>query len=248
MDEKKSSEKKSTPVRARNFTALVYPDCKDTPENWFEVLAEQQLTFFVSPLHDKDITPTGEPKKPHYHVILMFDSMKTKEQAKEVFQTVGAVIPPKVGQRDMFIVASLKAASRYLIHLDNPDKASYKLEEVRVIGDANYEEICNVSADKYSIIKEMIEFCKSQDINEYYVLLEYSMDNSYGWYKVLCDSGTYVMKEYLKSRRNAKYNKQLLDKETGEVIIEDIKELDVDYTEDLGIDKKDFLWYYERAV
>ena len=36
---------------------------------------------FISPLHDKDMNPTNEPKKPHYHVIITFDSVKTTEQS-----------------------------------------------------------------------------------------------------------------------------------------------------------------------
>ena len=82
MSEKNTSGK----GRTRNFATVVYPE--SAPENWQDILSEQFVPAFISPLHDKDINPTGEPKKPHYHVVIMFDSTKTSEQAKEIFDKV----------------------------------------------------------------------------------------------------------------------------------------------------------------
>ena len=71
--------------RTRNFATIVYPE--SAPENWLDIIADLKIEVFISPLHDKDLNPTGEQKKPHYHVIIMFPSVKTEEQAKEVFDT-----------------------------------------------------------------------------------------------------------------------------------------------------------------
>lgn len=50
-----------------------------------DMLREEHIPAIVSPLHDRDVTAAGDPKKAHYHVILCFDSVKTPEQAREVF-------------------------------------------------------------------------------------------------------------------------------------------------------------------
>ena len=83
------ASEKTTTARFRNFATVVYPE--SAPEKWQETLSEQFVPAFISPLHEKDINPTGEPKKPHFHVIIMFDGIKTTEQAKEIFEKIGGV-------------------------------------------------------------------------------------------------------------------------------------------------------------
>lgn len=191
------SEKKSTGGRGRtrNFTTIVYPE--SAPENWQELLAEQFIPAFVSPLHDKDVNPGGEAKKPHYHVMIMFDSVKTIEQARSVFNVIGGV--------GCEVVNSLRGCSRYLCHLDNPEKAQYNPEDVRSLCGADYVGACSLVIDKYKAIREMIAFCKETGLVSYADLLEYCAEQRFDWFRVLCDNGTVVMKEYLKSVTWAMY-------------------------------------------
>lgn len=185
------SEKKSSGAgRTRNFATVVYPD--SAPENWQQILSEQFVPSFISPLHDKDLNATGEPKKPHWHVIIMFDSTKTSEQAKEIFDLIGGVGLEKV--------KSIRGYARYLCHLDNPDKAQYNTEDVKCFSGADYPGTIGLSIDKYKAIGEMIDFCQNYNIFSFSDLLEYSRSNHFDWFRVLCDNGTVVMKEYLKSR------------------------------------------------
>lgn len=52
--------------------------------------------------------------------MILFEGVKTSEQAKEVFSAIGGVgIEP---------LKSTRAYARYLCHLDNPDKAQYDIE------------------------------------------------------------------------------------------------------------------------
>ena len=67
MSSKKSSNSGSG--RTRNYATVVYPE--SAPSDWIDKLTECFVPAFISPLHDKDINPGGEPKKPHYHVIIM---------------------------------------------------------------------------------------------------------------------------------------------------------------------------------
>lgn len=177
--------------RTRNYATVVYPE--SAPEGWQDILSQQFVPAFISPLHDKDINPTGEPKKPHYHVVIMFEGVKTREQAMEIFAKIGGV--------GCEVVQSIRGYSRYLCHLDNPEKAQYKQEDVRSLCGADYPGVIGLVTDKYKAIGEMIDYCKDNNIYSYSDLLEYCRMDRFDWFRVLCDNGTVVMKEYLKSRR-----------------------------------------------
>ena len=178
-------------VRLRNYATVVYPE--SAPDNWQSVLEEQFVPAFISPLHDSDINPTGEPKKEHYHVVIMFDGVKTVEQAAELFDKIGGVGCEKV--------QSIRGYARYLCHLDNPDKHQYDQDKVRCLGGADYISTIGLSIDKYKAIGEMIDFCEANCIYSYSELLCYCRSERFDWFRVLCDSATLVIKEYLKSKR-----------------------------------------------
>lgn len=186
MSEKKSSGR----GRTRNFATVVYPE--SAPENWQEILSEQFVPTFISPLHDKDINPTGEAKKPHWHVMLMFDGVKTIEQAAEIFNKIGGV--------GCEVVQSQRGYARYLCHMDNPEKFQYSPEDVRSLCGADYTGSIGLVTDKYKAIGEMIDFCEENGIVSYSELLKYCRMERFDWFRVLCDNGTVVMKEYLKSK------------------------------------------------
>lgn len=186
-----STEKKSSGRgRTRNFATVIYPE--SAPENWQEILVEQFVPAFISPLHNMDVNPTGELKKEHYHVIIMFEGVKTTDQAKEIFNKIGGV--------GCEIVQSLRGYARYLCHLDNPEKAQYNADDVRCLCGADYSTTIGLVTDKYKAISEMIDFCCENNVVSYAELLEYCRLNRFDWFRVLCDNGTVVMKEYLKSR------------------------------------------------
>lgn len=182
-----NATKKDT--RVRNYATVVYPD--SAPENWRDILSDFHVPCFISPLHDKDINPNGEPKKPHYHVQLAFENKKTVEQAKEIFNAIGGV--------GCEVVKSLRGYARYLCHLDNPEKAQYDTNDVKALCGLDYLSTIGLPIDKLHSIREMILFCEENNITSYRKLLMYSMEERTDWFKVLCESGTYVMKEYLKS-------------------------------------------------
>ena len=176
-------------TRTRNFACVVYPE--SAPSDWQLILSEQFIPAFISPLHDQDIDPQGQPKKPHYHVMLMFDGVKTTTQAKEVFNLIGGV--------GCEIVQSIRGYARYLCHLDNPEKVRYPQEDVKAYCGADYPGIISLSSDRYGIIGEIMDFCDDNQIYSYSELRRYCRVNRYDWFRCLCDNGTYVIKEYLQS-------------------------------------------------
>jgi len=190
VSETKASKKVYGAGRTRNFASVVYPD--SAPPDWREQLALRCIPAFVSPLHDRDTNPEGEVKKPHWHVMVMFDNVKTDAQAQEVFTAIGGVGLERVN--------SVRGYARYLCHLDNPEKHRYLIGDVCSCGGADYLEVISLQTDKYAAIGEMIDYCKANDVFSYALLLEYARGERPDWFRVLCSSGTIVVKEYLKSR------------------------------------------------
>ena len=200
-------KKESATKRTRNFATVVYPDSDNTPKDWQEILSQQFIPAIISPLHDSDTNPTGEPKKPHYHVLLCYDNVKTRDQAKEIFGLIGGV--------GCEIVQSIRGYARYLCHLDNPEKAQYNTEDVKCLCGADFNGLTQLVIDKYKAIREIMFFCNENNILAYSELLEYASLERFDWFRVLCDNGTVVIKEYLKSllwiKTNSAFKSKILE-------------------------------------
>lgn len=190
MASKNSSGTSYGTGRTRNYATVVYPD--SAAAHWQDILSEQFVPAFISPLHDHDFNPDGEEKKPHWHVLLMFEGVKTSDQASEIFNKISGV--------GCEVVQSLRGYSRYLCHLDNPEKFQYNVEDVRAFCGADYSGSIGLVTDKYKAIGEMIDFCEDNCLYSYSELLKHCRANHFDWFRVLCDNGTVVMKEYLKSK------------------------------------------------
>lgn len=103
--------------KSRTWACIMYED--SAPPDWEDRLRQIGVGFAVSPLHDKDVTQTGEIKKSHWHVILDWRSGSTTYRAaagiaRDVLH--GTIPIPLVSPRGYY---------RYMTHLDNPDKAQY---------------------------------------------------------------------------------------------------------------------------
>ena len=201
---------KSSTNRTRNYATVVYPE--SAPDNWKSILAEHFIPAFISPLHENDINPTGEPKKPHYHVIIMFDSVKSIEQAREVFSTINGV--------GCEVVKSIRGYARYLCHLDNPEKAQYDPSQVTSLCGADYMGVIGLAVDKYVALAEMQDFCDKYNVVSFYALATYARSHRSDWHRILCDCGSVFMREYLQSRywsREQGYS-VIIDPVTGEML------------------------------
>lgn len=181
---------KNTTARYRNFACVIYPDSVD-PE-WQDIIVQEHVSVFVSPLHDQDCNPTGELKKPHRHVMVMYEGKKSESQVKEFFSKFGGV--------GYEVVNSLRGYSRYLCHLDNPEKAQYNQDDVICFNGADYSAAIGLPTDKYKAVNEMCEWINENDIFAFSDLFDYARINRGDWFRVLCDNCAIVMKEYLKSR------------------------------------------------
>ena len=144
MAEKKKDD------RSRNWVIIVYPE--SAPDDWRGILDNMHVQWIESPLHDKDTNPDGTIKKAHWHIILAFGSKKSYKQVKEIADKLNAPVPQKVH--------NMKGQVRYLIHLDNPEKYQYSVEEVKSHGgidvDKYFKATSSISIETSSLIKKYI--------------------------------------------------------------------------------------------
>ncbi|MGZ7899602.1 Rep family protein [Ligilactobacillus salivarius] len=177
--------------RARTWTFIVYPE--SVPNNWRELLDSYHIPWVESPLHDKDVNPDGTIKKPHWHVILMFDGKKSYEQIKEITDSLNAPVPQKT--------ANPKGLVRYLIHMDNPEKYQYSREDIVCHSGAEVEQYFQLSsASRLQILKEMIIFIKDSRFENYLDFLAYCIENGEDeWLDIAVNHNTLALSKVIDS-------------------------------------------------
>lgn len=106
----------------------------------------------------------GEYKKLHFHLLCDFGegANKSVTQIQEIFcDPLNAAKFPR-------IVNSQRGAVRYLIHMDHPDKAQYRMDEVRCFNGYNtgdFFDISNRDLDNLSV--DLMEFVVDNNIHNY---------------------------------------------------------------------------------
>jgi hypothetical protein len=207
--------------RTRNWGFVMYPE--SAPENYIQILNDLHIKWALSPLHDKDINPsTNEPKKAHWHGVLVFESVKSYEQVKAITDSLNATIPQKLN--------SLVGAVRYFTHKDNPEKAQYLEKDIVSGGGFELEEILKkTTTEKKAIVREIYGYIVQNDVTEFHELVDYAFANKEDWFDVLMNGYTLFFTSVIKSRRHSsklqlKRNQKEIgenyrvDEETGEVI------------------------------
>lgn len=190
--------------RNRNWTFVVYPE--SAPQDWYKILQDKKLSFAVSPIHDSDIDDaTGELKKAHYHVLLCFKGNKSYEQIKEITDELNCPIPQQV--------ANCQGMIRYFIHKDHSDKAQYNIEDIRVHGDVDIVSPFQTAISRYEAISEMLVYIVENDIREFSTLLLHARLKNQEWFRLLCDNSSYVISQFIKSRRHQASDEREKEKE-----------------------------------
>lgn len=168
--------------KARNWQAILYEESAE--KNWAEILNELFVTWVASPIHDKDLNEDGQPKKPHYHVYLLFDNAYTYNYAKSIFDQIGAVFPDLASK---VIIKNLPACIKYLTHKNKPDKAQYNEADIQHSEDfviSKYEEQPSIEELKKrdrEIWYEILDYISENDITELSELIYYARWNNDEW-------------------------------------------------------------------
>lgn len=203
-------------LKGRNWAFVVYPE--SLPSNWEEVITETGLPMAFSPLHDKDLNPTGEPKKPHYHVICYYENPTTSRAVKEyVTDKLNGTIPIKL--------ESMVGMYRYHLHLDNPEKFQYDDRERKFFNGFDVNKVDSLTYTEIGKILQNIQsFIITNKILEYSDLLDILLDNELFQMWDVARNHTLLLNTYITSRRY-KTKQEQLKKEDSQLPIIDSKEV-----------------------
>lgn len=175
--------------RTRVYASILYPE--SAPPDWRERLIQWHIAALISPLHDKDINPDGAIKKPHHHIMILFEGVKTPEQAKEIFDSIGAV-----GQER---IISTRGYARYLCHLDNPEKAQYSISDVQCFGGADIHVLINSPTDDLKALISVFDFIRRNQIRSLAHLIDYCVKYNSEWLMLVTRDKAYIIDKYIKS-------------------------------------------------
>lgn len=182
-------------VKKRNWAFVLYPE--SAPKDWREQLQKSGLQCAISPLHDRDINPTGEPKKPHYHVILVYGNPTT-------YNNVMGFTNGRLGQTIPQALEQVEGYYRYLTHQDNPEKAQYNKSDIQTLNGFDIRDFVELTKSEVVRIKREIQaFIRDNQIYEYADLMDLLMDAGEGMadhYEVAANN-TVFFDRYLSSRR-----------------------------------------------
>ena len=138
--------------RCRNFATIAYED--SMPADLFSRLDELHTKVLVSPIHNLDYDENGVMKKAHYHILIMYSSVKSETQMRDIVSKLGTV--------GCEIVHSVQGYARYLTHMDNPEKTKYSADDVKCFGGADYSKLTTIKEEKQvNVVSDILLFCKS---------------------------------------------------------------------------------------
>lgn len=199
---------RNPPTKSKYFCAVLYPDSStyDT-DKVIMSLAEERLTFAVSPIHDKDVEEDGSLKKGHYHLLLAYSSATTLNNIRGWFNACGM---PESDLHSVRVCASAVGYYRYLTHRDNPEKAQYNVNDIRVFNDFDelFKKFSKTSSDKIDDLVRIFQIVDELDTISFHSLLQYLMLNERDLFKLLTTSSALAIcvKEY---QRSLEYDKKL---------------------------------------
>lgn len=184
--------------RERDFAFILYPESANP--KWKQILSDLKLPVFWV-FHDKDTViddETGEmvPKKPHYHVMLMFSNPRSENTAKKISIRCG-------GNGHLEELITRRGYARYLIHIDDPEKYQYSSNDVVCLGGADYNALSMTVTDikkaEDDMLVDVISYCKSTNIIAYCQLIDYCIESRRDWLSFLRSPNGRIVRDYIKS-------------------------------------------------
>ena len=171
------ADAKRAGTRTRGWACIIYPE--SAPTDWVEKLNEAHIETLISPLHDSDVTGDGQPKKPHYHVLAMFNQPVPESSAREYFSRANVTAPPEM-------VKNIRGYARYLIHLDDHDKHRYSEKDVVALAGATWISVALDEADEINALLDEIEdWLDETGCVSYRALCRYARTERPEWTRVI---------------------------------------------------------------
>lgn len=189
------------PNKSKYFCCILYPDSTTyNTDNVIKALAEEHLTFAVSPIHDRDVETDGSPKKGHYHLLLAYSSATTLSNIRAWFNACGM---PESDLHSVRLCASGVGYYRYLTHKDNPEKVQYNDKDIRVFNDSEelFKKFSKTVSEKIDDLVRIFQIVDELNTISFHRLIQYLMMNERDLFKMLTSSSALAIcvKEYQRS-------------------------------------------------
>lgn len=192
---------RNPPTKSKYFCAVLYPDSTTyDADKLIKALAEEHLSFAVSPIHDRDVDVDGSMKKGHYHLLLAYSSATTLNNIRVWFKVCGM---PEAELHSVRICASGVGYYRYLTHKDNPEKAQYNDKDIRVFNDFDelFKKFSKTASEKIDNLVRIFQIVDDLNAISFHNLIQYLMLNERDLFKMLTSSSALAIcvKEYQRS-------------------------------------------------
>lgn len=124
---------------------------KDQLESVLKACGDK-IVWWAYIIHDRDKKENGEPKKSHYHLLIewVISDHHAKENIVKAFKCL------YVGFESQLRVESVRSVhrqARYLMHLDNKEKAAYNKQEVVTSDLLTYEDYISTQIKEKEVDK-----------------------------------------------------------------------------------------------
>lgn len=189
------------PNKSKYFCCVLYPDSQTYDvDKIIKALAEEHLTFAVSPIHDRDIEVDGSFKKAHYHLLISYSSATTLNNIRGWFKACGM---PESELHSVRVCASGVGYFRYLTHKDNPEKVQYADNDIRVFNDSDelFNKFSKTASEKIDELARIFQIVDELNTISFHSLIQYLMLNERDLFKMLTSSSALAIcvKEYQRS-------------------------------------------------
>lgn len=187
-------------LKKRNWTFELYED--SCAPDWEEYLNSTGVPYIYA-LHDKDVNPTGEPKKPHYHVMMCFDGPVTYQNIKNYADRI------KVANGVVQPVGSVRGMVRYFCHKDNADKYQYSEDILQCRNGFDPKDYFALTVSQIKAFKrKVIEFIQDNEIEQYSELIDILMYSDEIDMFDIASQNTFFFTQYIKSRKEVNRDKK----------------------------------------
>lgn len=181
-------------IKKRNWTFVLYPE--SAPDDWRERIKISGLMAAISPLHDKDLNPTGEAKKAHYHILLVYAGPTTYNAVAKFTSSLNATVPQAL--------ESVRGMYRYFSHKDNPEKHQYDEADIRTLNGFNIADLVELTKSEVNELKaRILKLIRDIGITEYAGLVDFLVDNGMMAEYDVAINNTFFFNTYICSKRNA---------------------------------------------
>lgn len=190
--------------RYRSYNWVMYPE--SLPADWMDVLDRLHVPIICA-IHDQDVyneadeaknpdNKAGTLKKTHFHGMAMFEGKKSAKQMLEMLEPLGVVyVEP---------THNVQSFTRYLLHMDNPEKAQYTKDVLFTFGGAVADFSRTIpQSEVQAIMCKICDFIRDNDVTEFYELWTYARENEPDWFTVLNNGKAWPVYQAIKSRRHS---------------------------------------------